>query len=483
MRLRVPPGACTALKCGMTRTRVTCEGRTFGSVKELAEHYGKRPGDVAQRLRVLGWSPEQAVGVEPRRRKGTSSKPVAVLGVAYDSLRDAAAAFNLEAGTVRARLAKGLSIEEAFSLVPRPRKPSRSKPVTFRGKEFSSQEAMAAAHGQKSGNVLRRVGRGWTVDQALMLEPPPPRFRDFDGHAREAKWKEARLTSGVLEPVPDASGYKLYVVTNLLNSKEYVGITIGSLDLRLKQHFAAARRGRKSAFSNALQKYGEKGFRIELLSDAAKTFEELQEMEVSEIQRRNSIRAGYNTAAGGSLGTPKQVTVAGRRFSSYLQAAEHFGIDASVFVLRLTRLGWSPEEAAGLKERSWEGKKKPVEVSGVKYESLFAAARAHGVAYKLTHARVAQGWSLEQALGLEPMPASVRFSGRSIQVFGVDYGSIAEAARMLGISSEAFRKRLQQGATPEEAVLRARKTSSALAAPVDSNPSSPVEPSEGEHSP
>ena len=82
------------------------------------------------------------------------------------------------------------------------------------------------------------------MEQALLLEPTPPRFRNFEGHARDQKWKVVRVAEGKVEPVPDAEGYKLYLVTNTVKGKVYVGLTITSLEHRLKQHFAAARRGR-----------------------------------------------------------------------------------------------------------------------------------------------------------------------------------------------------------------------------------------------
>lgn len=73
------------------------------------------------------------------------------------------------------------------------------------------------------------------------------------------------MAAGKVEPVPDTDGYKLYLVTNTLNGKVYVGLTIGTLEKRLKQHFAAARSGRKSAFATAINKYGEGAFTIELI--------------------------------------------------------------------------------------------------------------------------------------------------------------------------------------------------------------------------
>lgn len=243
------------------------------------------------------------------------------------------------------------------------------------------------------------------MEQALGLEPPPPRFRNFEGHARERKWKEVRIADGRVEPVPDIKGYKLYLVTNTVNDKVYVGLTITSSEQRLKQHFAATRKGRKSAFTNALRKYGEAAFKIELIRSDARTYDELQEQEVLEIEQRGSIRNGYNTAKGGSIGTAKDVTVAGKVYPSYAMAAHAHGVDPVVFSLRLGRLKWSPDEAAGLIPRSGSGISEAVNVNGTTFASLQEAAAAHRVNYGTAWSRYRKkGWTIEQSLNLSPPP-------------------------------------------------------------------------------
>lgn len=183
------------------------------------------------------------------------------------------------------------------------------------------------------------------------------------------------------------------------NAKEYVGITIGRLEGRLRQHFASARRGRKSAFTNAIKKYGEAAFSIQLIRGDARSFAELQDQEIAEIHSRDCIRHGYNTAVGGSLGSSKSINVNGKTFPSRGQAAEFFGVDPTVFNLRLERLKWTPEEAAGVVEKSWKAKPEPVEVHGVKYKSFSAACRALGA--KVTVARhlwSTKGVPIEEAM-------------------------------------------------------------------------------------
>lgn len=387
---------------------VTCNGQQFCSIKALCDHYGLDRGKVTRRL-GQGWTPEQAVGICERRKKGSTGKPIEINGVRYDSLVDASKALGLKPTTIAGRVAMGYSAEDALSGNLTGLSGNRAKPIEFKGKTYSSRDALCALHGETWRNVGRRIARGWTMEQALGLEEPPPRFRNFEGHARDHKWKEVRISDGKVEPVPDVDGYKLYLVTNTVNDKVYVGLTITSLEQRLKQHFAAVRKGRKSAFANALRKYGEAAFKIELIKSDARTYDELQEQEVLEIERRDSIRNGYNTAKGGSIGTAKDVTVAGKVYPSYAMAAIAHGVDPVVFALRLGRLKWSPEEAAGLDSRSGSGISEVVTVNGVTFASLQEAAGAYGVPYGTAWSRYRKkGWTIEQSLGLAPPPVRPR---------------------------------------------------------------------------
>lgn len=436
---------------------VTCNGVNYASVAALADHFGERADRLVQRL-GLGWTPEEAVGIVPRKRPLNKRHQITHLGVTYDSLVAACLTLGLEPGTVGARVRNGYSVTDALAGNLKPRIGHTAKPIEFRGETYASRHELCLKHNQRWGNVQRRISRGWTIEQALLIEPAPPRFRNHEGHARDHKWKEVRINEGQIEPVPDIGGFKLYVVTNTVNGKQYVGLTMTSLEQRLKQHFSAARRGRKSAFTNALRKYGEPAFTVSLIRSDAKSYAALQLQEVEEIQRRDCIRKGYNTAKGGAIGTSKEITIAGKVFPSLAAAADAYAIDSTVFVLRLSRLKWSAEEAAGLVERDWEGKAQPVTIGGVEHQSLYSAAMSFGVNYKLVHNRVqARGWTLEQAVGLSPAPDSRKYAGEAVEVFGNRYGSIGEAARALGVNVESFRKRMREGISPEEAYERARK--------------------------
>jgi hypothetical protein len=293
--------------------------------------------------------------------------------------------------------------------------------------------------------------------QALGLDREPPRFRNHEGHARDTKWKQTRQILGKIEPIPDSEGYKIYLITNSVNGKQYVGLTIGMLQDRLKQHFAAARKGRKAPMPNAIRKYGENSFSISLIRSDAKSYEELQDQEINEIATRDSIRNGYNSAVGGAIGITKPITVQGKSFGSRAQAAEHYGVDVSVFNLRISRLKWTPEEAAGLIEKTWKGKEVAVEVAGVKYPSIRQAAIALGKDFRKVYDRFSEkGWTLEQALDLVSPPDTMRAVGLQLTAFGVTYKSITKAAEAHGISPESLRKRMIRGESPEDAITAAK---------------------------
>lgn len=436
---------------------IICRGIQFPSVAAMCVHFGVERFKTHSRIQ-RGWTPEEAAGLVERVESIYRPKPVSFDGVDFPNLKAAAAALGWKDGTVQARIARGLSIADALRGNVKPRVGHNTKPVEFQGKKFRSKEELASTFGLTGALFAKRVKQGWTVEQALEIEPPPPRFRNFEGHAREQKWKEVRISDGKVEPVPDAEGYKLYLVTNSVNSKVYVGLTVGALTNRLKQHFAAARRGRMSSFANAIRKHGEDAFRIEQIANSARSYDELQEQEILEISKRDAIKCGYNTAKGGSLGTAKGLVVEGKQFQSYLEAAAHYGVDPAVMALRLGRLKWAPEEAVGLISRDWQGKEVAVTIVGKAYPSISSAALAFGLSYKLVHDRYrVKGWTLEQAVGVSPPPETAKYCGMFVKVFCKEYKSFGEAGRALGINPESFRKRIQTGMTPEMAYERARK--------------------------
>lgn len=67
---------------------------------------------------------------------------------------------------------------------------------------------------------------------------------------------------------------RIYLITNLINNKKYVGITTKSLKKRFQQHCWDAKRRTRLVIHHAIKKYGEENFKIELVEELQNTTEE-----------------------------------------------------------------------------------------------------------------------------------------------------------------------------------------------------------------
>ena len=88
----------------------------------------------------------------------------------------------------------------------------------------------------------------------------------------------------------------IYVITNKLNNKIYVGQTINTVEERFKDHC----RRNNTAIDRAIHKYGKENFEVETICEAD-SIEELNELERYYIWLANSTDPdiGYNLCKGG----------------------------------------------------------------------------------------------------------------------------------------------------------------------------------------
>jgi len=87
---------------------------------------------------------------------------------------------------------------------------------------------------------------------------------------------------------------KIYLITNTINNKVYIGQTKLTLEQRFKEH---QRPSKKMSVSKAIQKYGRENFIIELLEEC--DVHNLDERETFYIKKYNSYEEGYNNTIGG----------------------------------------------------------------------------------------------------------------------------------------------------------------------------------------
>lgn len=86
----------------------------------------------------------------------------------------------------------------------------------------------------------------------------------------------------------------IYKITNVQNSKVYIGQSIRPIQHRFRRHINDANNNiLDTHFARAIRKYGEDQFIIEEI-DTAKTQDELNQKEQYWIQQYDSVKNGYN---------------------------------------------------------------------------------------------------------------------------------------------------------------------------------------------
>jgi group I intron endonuclease len=92
--------------------------------------------------------------------------------------------------------------------------------------------------------------------------------------------------------------FQVYLVTNTVNGKKYVGQTFRTLEVRWTQHCVDAKKGIPFLFYRAIRKHGAEAFVVTLL-DTAPDQKSLDELETQWITRLNTMSpGGYNTKLG-----------------------------------------------------------------------------------------------------------------------------------------------------------------------------------------
>lgn len=141
-------------------------------------------------------------------------------------------------------------------------------------------------------------------------------------------------------------GY-IYCITNLINSKRYIGQTNFSIEERFKEHIADSKKDRckNRPLYSAFNKYGIENFIIEQIEEVDS--EKLNEKEIFWIKEYHSYGSfGYNATSGGdghTLYDHKEILELYNLGYSVSQISDKIGCDRSVILKVL--------KANGLKSR------------------------------------------------------------------------------------------------------------------------------------
>lgn len=90
--------------------------------------------------------------------------------------------------------------------------------------------------------------------------------------------------------------FQVYIITNDINDKVYIGETTNSLRERFNQHY----NNPVSHIGAAMHELGKEHFSISVLDDTATSLEELNEKEKYYIEKYDAIQNGYNSMLQGN---------------------------------------------------------------------------------------------------------------------------------------------------------------------------------------
>jgi hypothetical protein len=147
--------------------KITIQGKVYPSVNAFAKAYGVEVGLVRNRLRYK-WTPEQAVEIQPR--PNPNGRTVTVDGITYASIKEAALAFNIPFPTLANRLGKGMTDRQAVGLDEVEKKPHQYDPewqVTVKGRVFPTLAEACRFFEVPNITIRRRIDRGWTAEEAF----------------------------------------------------------------------------------------------------------------------------------------------------------------------------------------------------------------------------------------------------------------------------------------------------------------------------
>ncbi len=474
----------------------------FDSLSQACAHFRVPLKRAHKRLKYFGWTPEEALEIVPHEER---IRPIIVtMGDGtprhFDSLRQASSVLGVPYLIAYKRLGRKWTPEQAFGVEPPPKRASPAAKqvvvsvngVTLR---WPSQDQAAKANGLTGSAVKDRLRRGWTLPQALGLEDsgrPPHKIaitvtdngvtKTFESITEAAKayqlsvdlvnarlhtlkWTVEEALGIVLRPGYDDLCYGLiYVITHTESGRQYVGQTkkktVGD---RWQLHILEADKNSKKTVRpiiKAIQSYGPDAFTYTRLDDA-RSHAELNEKEVLWIDRLKTLKPnGFNATRGGQgLESGKSVEVGGVRFKTMTAAAEQHSKPLSS-ASRWLKKG-TPEQAFGLapKPKRKSSRGKPVDFTHdgheYHYASLKAAADAHDVSESNLQRRLKDGWSIQEALELVERPGAQQKKPITIRIGGtiVTYASRGEAARSQGLSVQTLLDRLRRGWAIKRALL------------------------------
>jgi group I intron endonuclease len=161
----------------------------------------------------------------------------------------------------------------------------------------------------------------------------------------------------------------IYLITNTVNGKRYIGKTTQTVEQRWYQHCKNAEYGHTTYLYKAIRKYGKDNFIVEKLCEG---------LDDEEVMLISDLKPEYNMTVGGDGGD----TSRSPNFIEAIQRRDMSGVNNPNYGKRGTS---SPnygkvrtEEQKQRHRDGYKGKRVPVCIDGIHYESVARAAKLLG---------------------------------------------------------------------------------------------------------
>ena len=357
------------------------DGKEYKSITALAKAYGCNYDIVRRRLKK-GFSVEDAISKSKFANKREVEKFVGPDGKEFKSLRALTKAYEYNYDTVRRRLKKGISLEDALSKERISRKPTDKKFIAPDGKEYGSIKALAKAYGCNYDTVQRRLKKGFSVEDAI------------------SKSKLLNANKKIVGP----------------DGKEYDSIKSLSKAYECNYNIVRYRLKQGMSLEDALSKekipsgcpgkkiIGPDGKEYKSIKALAKAYGCNYDIVRVRLKKGYSLEEALFKEKSPGRYRKKIAGPDGKEYKSIKALAEKYGCNYGTITSRLER-GMSLKDALS-KEKIPSGcsGKKIVGPDGKEYKSIKALAEAYGCKYYIVKYRLNKGYPIEKALSKEQLP-------------------------------------------------------------------------------
>jgi hypothetical protein len=346
----------------------------------------------------------------------------------FATLTAAAAWAGISIQLVSKRLGKGWTLEEALNLRKHRRPETQGKEIGFQGKLFKSHAALARAYGIRYANFKRRLDLNWTIEECLGLAK----------HQRSPKAGRTVTTfvngpNGLEEyPTFKAACEKYGVDRRVAHARKKIGWTTEQA-LEIESPPSHAYLGFGAIYLITHKKSGR-----QYVGQTMKRVGTRWELHVKEAKR------------GGATHLAKAI----RRYGEKAFSIETLETVSTRHELNVAERKWIKRNGtlfpAGFNAASGGSgnvKGTEVAVNGRTFKSVSDAAVQHDADPKRVFARLKAGWTLERALS-----AKADEHIREVVINGKRFRSLRQAAKHFKVGYPLAFRRVRSGWPIEEAL-------------------------------